>query len=74
VKVASERVSVAKTAITQSEENLRINRERYQERVGTATEVLDAQTLLSQTRTDYYRALYDQQVATARLKRAFGEL
>jgi len=74
MQVAAERVSVARSAITQSEENLRINRERYQERVGTATEVLDAQTLLTQTRTDFYRALYDQQVATARLKRATGEL
>ncbi|MFH1028353.1 MAG: TolC family protein, partial [Pseudomonadota bacterium] len=58
----------------QSEENLRINRERYRERVGTATEVLDAQTLLTQTRTDYHRASYEYQVATARLKRACGEL
>lgn len=73
-RVARERIKVSETAIRQSEENLRINRERYQERVGTATEVLDAQTLLTQTRTDYYRALFDQQVAAARLKRAVGEL
>jgi len=74
LRVAGERIGVAQTAIRQSEENLRINRERYQERVGTATEVLDAQTLLTQTRTDYYRALFDRQVAAARLKRAQGEL
>jgi len=29
---------------------------------------------LTQTRTDYYRALFDRQVAAARLKRALGEL
>lgn len=74
VAVARERIGVAEVAIRQSEENLRINRERYKERVGTATEVLDAQTLLTQTRTDYYRAVYDHQTATARLKRALGEL
>jgi outer membrane protein len=74
VKVARERISVAETAIRQSEENLRINKERYRERVGTATEVLDAQTLVTQARTDYYSALYDYQVSTARLKRALGEL
>lgn len=74
VRVARERISVAETAIRQSEENLRINSERYQERVGTATEVLDAQTLLTQTRTDYYQALFDHQVAAARLKHATGEL
>jgi outer membrane protein TolC len=74
VKVARERISVAETAIRQGEENLRINKERYQERVGTATEVLDAQTLVTQARTDYYNALFDYQVSTARLKRALGEL
>jgi outer membrane protein TolC len=72
--VARERIIVAETAIRQSEENLRINRERYKERVGTATEVLDAQTLVTQARTDYYRAFYDHQTATARLKKSLGEL
>jgi outer membrane protein TolC len=72
--VAQERILVAETAIIQSEENLRINRERYRERVGTATEVLDAQTLVTQAKTDYYRAFYDHQSATARLIKARGEL
>jgi len=72
--VAQERIAVAETAIRQSEENLRINRERYRERVGTATEVLDAQTLVTQAKTDYYRAFYDHQTATARLDKATGKL
>jgi outer membrane protein TolC len=74
VTVARERLSVSEAAIRQSDENLRINRERYQERVGTATEVLDAQTLSTQAKTEHYRALYDYQVATARLQNAHGEL
>lgn len=73
-RISRERISVSESAIRQSEENLRINRERYKERVGTATEVLDAQTLLTQARRDYYRALYDYQVAAARVQRATGEL
>jgi len=72
--IAKERIIVAETAIRQSEENLRINRERYQERVGTATEVLDAQTLVTQAKTDYYRAYYDHQTATARLIKSLGNL
>ena len=72
--VAQERISVAEVAIRQSEENLRINKERYQERVGTATEVLDAQTLVTQTKTDYYRAFYEYQTATARLHKSLGKL
>src|SRR6185369_1177746 len=72
--VASERLKMTKTAITQSEENLRINNDRYKAQVGTATEVIDAQTLLSQARSDHYQALFDLQVARARVKRAIGEL
>lgn len=72
--IAKERIAVTEAAIKQSEENLRINRERYQERVGIASEVLDAQTLVAQTKTDYYRALYDFRTATARLQNALGEL
>ncbi len=72
--VAKERIKVAEAAIRQSEENLRINKERYQERVGIASEVLDAQTLVTETKTDFYRANYDYQTATARLQNALGEL
>lgn len=72
--IAKERIRVTETAIRQSEENLRINKERYQERVGIASEVLDAQTLVTQAKTDYYRALYDYQTATARLQNSLGEL
>lgn len=74
LQVAFERIAVTKESILQGEENLRINRNRYQERVGTATEVLDAQTLLTQARTEHYRAQYDYQRAAARLRRATGEL
>jgi outer membrane protein len=72
--IAKERIGVAEAAIRQSEENLRINRERYLERVGIASEVLDAQMLVTQSKTDYYGALYDYQIATARLRNARGEL
>ena len=72
--MAGARIKVAEKAITQGMENLRITKDRYQEKVGTATEVVDAQTLLTQTRTDYYQSLFDLQVAAARVKRATGEL
>ncbi len=72
--VALERIELTKTAIRQSEENLRINNDRYKAQVGTATEVIDAQTLLSQAKYDHYQALFDYQVARARVQRAAGEL
>ena len=74
LRVASARIKAAEKAIAQGIENLRITKDRYQEKVGTATEVVDAQTLLTQTRTDYYESIFDLQVAAARVKRATGEL
>ncbi len=73
-RVAVERIATVKKSIQQGEENLRINKDRYMEQVGTATNVVDAQTLLTQTKTEYYRAVFDYQVAVARIKKALGEL
>jgi outer membrane protein TolC len=73
-KVAKERIAVTETSIKQGEENLRINRDRYQEQVGTATDVIDAQTLLTQIKNDHYQAIFDYEVALARVKRARGQL
>ncbi len=73
-RIAVERVRATEKAIEQGEENLRITRNRYQDLVGTATEVIDAQALLTQVRTDNYRARFDYQVARARVKKAMGEL
>lgn len=58
-RTARDKVRVTKDAVRQAEENLRINKERYAEGVGTATEVLDAVTLLSLAETNYYRSVYD---------------
>ncbi len=74
LQVADERITVTRETIRQGEENLRINKDRYQERVGTATDVLDAQSLLTQARTEHYQAVYDFQVARARLNKALGLL
>ncbi len=62
-----------KTAIEQAEENLRINQERFKEQVATSTDVLVAQTLLTQTMTNYYNALYDFKISKAALYRAMGQ-
>ncbi|MDY7034046.1 MAG: TolC family protein [Thermodesulfobacteriota bacterium] len=72
IKEAEKNILVAEKAIEQAEENFRINEERYKEQIATSTEVLDAQTLLTQTRTNYYNALNDYNIAKARLERAIG--
>jgi outer membrane protein len=73
LKEAEEKIPTAKKAVDQAEENLRVSEERYKAQVTTSTEVLDAQTLLSQASVNYYRALYDHNLARAGLLRAVGE-
>jgi outer membrane protein len=72
--VAEKNISVSEKAIEQAEENLRMNEERYKYQVATATDVLDAVTLLAQARVNYYGALSDFNVARARLERAMGRM
>ncbi|MBN1614796.1 MAG: TolC family protein [Deltaproteobacteria bacterium] len=72
LREAEKQVAVAKRAIDQAEENFRINEERYREQVATSTDVLDAQTLLTKAKSDYYNALGDYNISEARLERAMG--
>lgn len=60
-------------AIEQAKENLRITEERFKEQVSTQTDVLVAQTLETDTMTNYYNALYDYKIAKAVLYRAIGQ-
>lgn len=72
VDEAKKNIQVAETAVSQAEEDSRINEERFKGQVGTTTEVLDSLTRLTQARTNYYSALSDYDVAKARLQRAIG--
>ena len=69
---AEKQVHVAKKATEQAEENFRINTERYREQVGTSTDVIDAQTLLTRARSDHDNALGDCGIGRAKLERAMG--
>ncbi len=72
-KEAEKKIATVEKAIEQAKENFRINKERYKDQVATSTDVLDAQTLLSRTTTNYYNALYDYKIAKASLYRATGQ-
>jgi outer membrane protein TolC len=72
LKETAERIGVTKKAVAQGEENLRLNQERYKEQVGTATDVIDAQTLLTKARVNSHNAHYDHQMAKAQMLWAVG--
>ena len=69
---SAKNIPTTQKGIESGEENLRVNAERYKAQVSTITDLLDAQTLLARVRLDYYRALYDHNLAKARLDRAIG--
>jgi outer membrane protein len=69
---SAKNIPTTQKGIEAGEENLRVNAERYRAQVSTITDLLDAQTLLARARLDYYRALYDHNLAKARLDRALG--
>jgi outer membrane protein TolC len=73
-KESEKNITTIEKAIEQAKENLRITEERYKEQVSTTTDVLVAQTLFTETMTNYYNALYDFKIAKAILYRAIGQV
>ena len=73
VQESHKNITTIEKAIEQAKENLRITEERYKEQVSTTTDVLVAQTLLTETMTNYYNALYDFKIAKAILYRGLGQ-
>ena len=71
-KESKDNIATVEKAVAQAQESHRISEERYNEQMATSTDVLDAQTLLTQTRTKYYNALYDFEISKASLDRAMG--
>ena len=71
---AYKRIDVSREAVSQSEENLKVAKDRYREGVGTNTEVLDAETLRTRSYSNHYNAVYDAVLANIRLKYVTGEL
>lgn len=66
-------IKVTEKTISQAKENLRINTLKYREGVGTATDVIDAISLLTTAETDYWTAIYQYQEAQANLFYSMGD-
>ncbi len=72
VRESESNILVVEKAVEQAQENFRMSEERYKEQVATSTEVLDAQTLLTKTQTNYFNALSAFNTSKAELDRAMG--
>ena len=68
------KVPVARLAIIQAEENTHVIADRYRQQLSTYTEVLDAELRRVQSLNNFYNAVYDENLAGLRLRRAVGDL
>ena len=74
VQETTRHIQVAEEAIGRAEENLRVSRHRYAMGTGTAREVLDAESLRTESERNYSDARYDCVLEMLRLQKAIGEL
>lgn len=74
INEAQRRMVVAEKAVKQAEQNLKVARDRYQNGIGTNTEVLDAEALRSVSHLNNNDARYDAALARLNLARSLGVL
>jgi len=67
-------IAVARQAVDQAEEGLRIVSNRYGGGLLTIVDLLDAQTALQQARTHHFKAMHDYRVARIELALAAGTI
>ena len=67
-----ERIKVTQKTIEQAQESYRIERLKYDSGKGAIVDVLDAQSALLDSQTNYNRALADHNIANAQLRLAVG--
>jgi outer membrane protein TolC len=74
LETAGQRIEVNQQATRQAEESLRIIRNRYEAGLTTVTDLLRAESAVTQARTNFLRALFDQRVSAANLELQTGRL
>jgi outer membrane protein TolC len=69
-----QQIEVARAAIAQAQESLRINQDRYDSGLSTITDLLGAEEAARRSQTDYWEAVYHFQASYAGLELASGSL
>jgi outer membrane protein len=69
-----QQVGVARGAIAQAQESLRINQDRYEGGLITIADLLGAEEAARRSQTDYWQAVYQFHISSANLELASGTL
>jgi len=73
ITLTAKKIEIARSAERQAEEQLRLERQRYQAQQSTSTDVLDAQSRMTQTKVELQTAGFEHLIALADLRRALGQ-
>jgi outer membrane protein TolC len=71
--IAAARITLAREGVTRAQDNLTASIARYRAGEAQIVEVTDAQTTLVAQRNALYQAIFDYQIALARLRQATGQ-
>ena len=74
LRAAQQRIEVAKAAVAEAEESLRITQNRYESGMSNVTDLLRNETAVLESRTRYLAAVHDQRIAATMLDLAAGRL
>ena len=74
LRAAQQRIEVAKAAVAEAEESLRITQNRYEAGMNNVTDLLRTETAVLESRTRYLAAIHDQRIAATMLELAAGRL
>lgn len=74
LRSASQRIEVARAAVAEAQESLRITQNRYTAGLNNVTDLLRNETVVLEAKTRYLAAVGDQRVAAAMLEKAAGTL
>ncbi|MFY9727157.1 MAG: TolC family protein [Bryobacteraceae bacterium] len=74
LQAAGQRIDVAKAAVAEAEESLRITQNRYEAGMSNVTDLLRNESAALESRTRYLAAVHDQRVAATMLELAAGRL
>ena len=74
LRAAVQRIEVAKAAVAEADESLRITQNRYEAGMSNVTDLLRNETAVLDSRTRYLAAVHDQRLAAATLELAAGRL
>lgn len=72
VRSSWQRIEVSEAAVDQAAESLRIVRNRYESGLFTIIDLLDAEVVLQQAKTNYLKAVHDHEAAAVQLLLAAG--